>query len=132
MCSVLVVEDDEAIRRALIMLIELWGHSASGAATVSEALGVVDRSLPDLLLVDYRLRNSETGLMVVDAVRRRAGSAVPALMLTGDTAPERLKDLAAKGIPVLHKPVVPYQIRSMVSAHCRRAGCNAARAAAVS
>jgi hypothetical protein len=35
------------------------------------------------------------------------GESLPALLITGDTAPERLREAQASGIPLLHKPVSP-------------------------
>jgi len=35
------------------------------------------------------------------------GDTLPALLITGDTAPERLREAKASGIPLLHKPVSP-------------------------
>lgn len=35
------------------------------------------------------------------------GMDIPALMITGDTAPERLREAMSSGVPLLHKPVTP-------------------------
>jgi CheY-like chemotaxis protein len=41
---------------------------------------------------------------------------LPALLITGDTAPERLREAMASGITLLHKPLSPQQLlRSMVT-----------------
>jgi DNA-binding response OmpR family regulator len=44
-----------------------------------------------------------TGVDVIEAVRSHGGP-VPVLVVTGDTAPEDLSQLAASGLQVLHKP----------------------------
>ncbi|MEY8878984.1 MAG: hybrid sensor histidine kinase/response regulator, partial [Leptothrix sp. (in: b-proteobacteria)] len=56
----------------------------------------------DLLITDQRL-NAATGLDVIEAVRSYGGP-VPALVITGDTAPADLARLAVSKVPVLHKP----------------------------
>jgi len=39
---------------------------------------------------------------------------MPALIITGDTAPERLRDAQASGYPLVHKPVPPAVLRAFV------------------
>lgn len=41
------------------------------------------------------------------AVRHELDEQVPALLITGDTAPARLREARASGIPLMHKPVAP-------------------------
>jgi CheY-like chemotaxis protein len=44
------------------------------------------------------------------------GIHLPAVLITGDTAPQRLRDARAVGVPLLHKPVSPVQLyRQLVS-----------------
>ena len=44
---------------------------------------------------------------MIAALRAQAGRAIPAILITGDTAPDRLQEAARLGLTVLHKPVSP-------------------------
>jgi CheY-like chemotaxis protein len=122
-CVVLVVEDDELVLAGLQLFIEGLGHEVVAASSLSEALVRMNgRARPDVVVVDYRLRDHETGLMVVDAVRQRYGEEVNAVMLTGETGADRLAELSRRGIPVMHKPVRPERLSHVVEDYCAKAG----------
>jgi len=59
---------------------------------------------PDLLLTDLRLRGGEDGISAVRSLRS-AFPGLPALIISGDTAPERLREAHEAGLTLLHKPV---------------------------
>ena len=86
------------------------------AGNIGEALLLVTRLPPDVLISDYRLRGQRTGAQAIAEVRELLGSAVPALMITGDTAPERLREALGSGVPLLHKPVAPKQLYRALAA----------------
>ncbi|CAO3417466.1 PAS domain-containing hybrid sensor histidine kinase/response regulator [Azospirillum doebereinerae] len=124
---VLLVEDDAVIRMALGMMLEGWGYRILEAGTASEATGHLDDgAVPDLVLTDYRLPDSATGLMVMDTVRRRLARDVPGVLLTGDTSPERLHEAVNAQCALLHKPIQPFALRDTVRAALRGAGAAAA------
>ena len=102
---VLVIDDEPDIRQALRMMMEATNWRASEAASLSEARQVLATGAAiDAIVVDYRLQHEETGIEVVNALRAD-GCRAPALVLTGDTSPDKLRLLAETGLPVLHKPV---------------------------
>ena len=71
---------------------------------------------PDFVISDYRLREQRTGIEAIAALRALLGDALPALLVTGDTAPERLRQAQASVIPLLNKPVSPGQLyRAMMT-----------------
>ena len=59
---------------------------------------------PDILLVDLRLRGDENGIAAIQQLRS-THPALPAILVSGDTAPDRIKDAHEAGIAMLHKPV---------------------------
>jgi CheY-like chemotaxis protein len=67
---------------------------------------------PDLIISDFRLRGGHTGAEAIHAVRAAIGHDTPALIVTGDTAPERLQEADAAGFLLLHKPVKPQKLRT--------------------
>lgn len=112
---VLVVEDDAVIRMALGLMLREWGYRVLDAGSVREALELVDGgALPALVLADYRLPGGETGLALLDRVRERLGSGLPAVLLTGDTSSDRLREAASADCALLHKPVDPAALRQTV------------------
>jgi CheY-like chemotaxis protein/anti-sigma regulatory factor (Ser/Thr protein kinase) len=108
--TVLLVEDDERIRRGLILILTRWGVRVVAVASVEELATRLPRlrTKPHVLLTDYRLPGGSTGQTVVELVRRRWD--VPGVIMTGDTAPERLREAKSLGCPLLHKPVEPAEL----------------------
>lgn len=111
---VLVVENDRAMREAFAMLLRSWGMEVAGAAGVAEASAAAGERSPDILLTDYRLDGDETGVQVIELVRQRLGTPLPALIVSAEAA-EAVRRLAAPlGAPVLEKPVAEAELRRVV------------------
>jgi CheY-like chemotaxis protein len=110
---VLVIDDEADIREAMQMLLEDWGCEVLAAPSGGEAVKELRRMqvTPDLIICDYRLREHENGIGAIRAVERHAKKHVPAVLVTGDTAPERLREASASGYQLLHKPVSPEKLR---------------------
>ena len=103
--SVWLIEDDAAVRGALCDRLRRWGARVaplSGRADVQRQLDTA-AALPTLVVSDQRLPDG-SGLDCVALIRLHAGRSVPAVIVTGDTAPADLALLAGAGLPVLHKP----------------------------
>jgi signal transduction histidine kinase len=111
---VLVLDDDASVLEAMRVLLERWGCDVVTAATPEEAEASVTSTSPDLLIVDYRLRHHASGIDTIGRLSALAKTAVPALVITGDTAPDRLREAQESGYPLLHKPVKPAQLRSVM------------------
>lgn len=111
-----LIDDEEPILRAMEELFDTWKIDLITARNVEEAvdwLRSIDRK-PDLLMTDYRLPDDTTGIEVVNYLRMCFGENLPALILTGDTAPETLQRISEAGLPVLHKPIRPARLRSLI------------------
>jgi two-component system, sensor histidine kinase len=122
---VLVLDDDSGVREAMATLLGAWGYRVLLAGTVGEAIDLGAANGFDLLIVDYRLPDNTTGAEAIEALRHRTGREIPALVITGDTAPDRLKEASELGLPLLHKPVHPAKLRAALAHLCipgRRAG----------
>lgn len=101
-----LVENDEALRRAMGLLLEKWGMSVLQAATGEEALALIEELgiLPDFFLVDHHLSDGMDGLDFVDALQRLHGS-VPLRLVTADRTDTLRNQAALRGIKVLQKPI---------------------------
>jgi signal transduction histidine kinase len=115
--TVLVLDDEVAVREAMRHLLERWGCQVIAAASLDEAEGRLTASglLPELLIVDYRLQRNESGIDAIRRLRETAGVPIPALVVTGDTAPDRLREATASGHPLMHKPVMPEALRTAMA-----------------
>jgi signal transduction histidine kinase/CheY-like chemotaxis protein len=102
----LVIDDEAGSREAMQSYLLALGCQVSVAATINEATALAQVQEPDLVIADFRLRGSETGLQAIEALRKTRPT-LAALLITGETAPERLTEMNAARIPVLHKPVPP-------------------------
>ncbi|MGC4059350.1 MAG: hybrid sensor histidine kinase/response regulator [Aquabacterium sp.] len=111
---VLLIDDDETVRAAMADLLATWGCWCETAPSGEEALMVLDSFEPDVVLADYRLRSYRTGLQALQAVRDRLGREVPAAIITGDTAAERLQEAHASGLALLHKPVPAERLQAVL------------------
>jgi signal transduction histidine kinase/ActR/RegA family two-component response regulator len=106
----LVIDDDATIRAGMAQLLHSWGCTFDTAESITQALSLARRQVPDVVISDYRLREQRTGTQAIAALRALLGESLPAVLITGDTAPERLRDALASGVPLLHKPVSPEQL----------------------
>ena len=107
---VLVIDDDKIVRDGMGMLLHDWGCECDVAECIEDALNLARIQAPEIIISDYRLREQRTGVEAINALRALLGKQLPAILITGDTAPDRLKESLASGIPILHKPVAPNQL----------------------
>ena len=115
---VVVVEDERLVREGMHDLLTQWGCQVVTAGSAMEAaarLAKHDR-IPDLIISDYRLRDGETGIQAISRLRAAYPVSIPALLISGDTAPERLREARESGLRLLHKPVPPARLRAMLAA----------------
>lgn len=104
---VVVVEDEEEIRHALRLVLSGWGGEVIEAASVSDIMPkLAQAKRPDLILVDYRLYGPQTGIDVIRAIHAHCNDdKIPTVIITGDTAPEKIREVKNSGFLMLHKPI---------------------------
>jgi signal transduction histidine kinase/ActR/RegA family two-component response regulator len=115
--TALLVEDDPDIRLATINLLEQWGIAVTVCKSRDEVAELLDNGFrPDIALVDLRLETVDDGIDVIDLLRERLGSELPALLLSGDTGAAELARVRASGVALLTKPVAPARLKSALHA----------------
>lgn len=96
---VLLVDDDSMVRSWVRLALEGTEFQVAGeAASPQEAVGLIERRPPDMVLVDYRLRDG-VGTELVRDMRRR-GVSLPAVVMTAnarDGFNEDARDAGAQG-----------------------------------
>jgi PAS domain S-box-containing protein len=105
--SVLVIEDDDAVRGALELILKLNDYPVRVAATAEVAEALFAREGPDIDLVvtDFHLDGPDNGLQVLDRLRTAAGRDLPAVVLSGDTSPILRHAGQLSRVQLLRKPI---------------------------
>ena len=110
--TVLVIDDDRDIRDGMHRLLEQRSCRVLTAESADEAVAAVvaEEVVPEVIVADYRLRADRTGADAIRAVREEVNEDVPAMIVTGDTSADRLREASASGFRLLNKPVVPEEL----------------------
>ena len=102
---VLVVDDDPVVCAAMQQLLTAWGCHCRCACDLVSALALAQQEPPQVLVTDYRLRAGLTGRDVVLGMRALLGNTLHCVIVTGDTAPDRLREAQDSSAVLLHKPL---------------------------
>jgi CheY-like chemotaxis protein len=115
--SVVVIDDDALVLDGMHGVLKNWGCTVVTATSQDRALAILSKAQgpPDIIISDYRLNDGKTGFDVIERIRRAFGVPIPAFLISGDTAPERLREARASGYYLLHKPVLPITLRAVVN-----------------
>jgi signal transduction histidine kinase/CheY-like chemotaxis protein len=113
---IFVIDDDLAIQQAMYSLLTSWGHRVAVAASGEEAAlrAMEHLGAPDLIICDYRLRDQETGVAAIRRLHQHFDPSIPAILITGDTAPARIAEAQASGFALLHKPLSNSRLRAAI------------------
>lgn len=114
-----VIDDDESVLMATKALLEQWGASIIAAESADSIIQQQENSASNsinLIISDYRLRNQVTGIDAIEAIRKyQSTPELPALLISGDTDPAILRYVANSGYTMIHKPIKPAQLRSIIT-----------------
>jgi len=121
--TILVVDDELAIRDMLRMALELAGFVCLEADNIRDAHALVVDERPDLVLLDWMLPGGSGVELLRRLKRDEATSGVPVIMLTAKTA----QDNVVQGLEVgaddyVTKPFAPRELIARAKALLRRSG----------
>jgi len=91
-----VVDDEEEICRVLTEILTVGGFKAVAARSGREALALVEREAPDLILLDLVMPEMD-GIETLRRIRERAGE-VKVVILTGYGTAQRAREALALGV----------------------------------
>ena len=121
--KILVVEDEDAIRAMLMMILEQAGFMPIAAADAEEAQKALDNNVPDLILLDWML----PGISGVEWARRLKKEPIyrdiPIILLTARGEEEdKVRGLEIGADDYVSKPFSPKELVARIRAVLRRSG----------
>jgi len=100
------------------VLLAGWGAEMIASLTGDDVIEAVHAAgrMPDLIIADYRLGSGATGTEVVERLRRELDPEIPAILVSGSTAPALVAEARASRCDLLLKPVQPEKLRELIDA----------------
>jgi two-component system, chemotaxis family, CheB/CheR fusion protein len=116
--SILVIEDDPAIREMLQLLFDSDGYRTAVAADGWCALELIAHGgiRPDIVVADYSLPNGLNGLEAAARLRQTFGKKLPVLIVTGDISTDTLRAITGADCIQLNKPIKADELTRLVRA----------------
>lgn len=109
---VLLVEDDERVRRTIRRLLVSWNYDVVEADTITSGVQLMQRETPDLAIVDYRLPDGSA----FEFLERAREESLPAVVLTGQgTIPLAVRAMQLGAEHFLTKPVDADSLQTVIS-----------------
>jgi signal transduction histidine kinase len=114
---VAVIDDEAEVRDAMGTLLRSWGCVVLAGDDADAVLrGAREaNAAPQAVIADLQLAGRREGIAEVARLREVFGAALPALLVSGDTAPERVRLMQSSGLPWLAKPVASARLRSWLA-----------------
>ncbi len=114
---VVVIDDEPDILESISQVLQAWGTHVVAAQSLEQAMSLlIDLPQPpDFIVSDFRLANNEQGTDVIEVIREEFNRDIPAVLITGDTAPDRVTAAQTAGLEVLYKPFDEQALMKMIS-----------------
>lgn len=101
--QVVVIEDEPVVAKSIELSLQSVGIGVRVFGSADEALQSDDILDADFYISDFMLPG-QNGIQLLDEIQRRAAAPIRAVLMTGETSPERVKQATASSWPVLFKP----------------------------
>lgn len=112
---IVVIDDDHRVLDATAGILRSWGCEVVAADTLQSALNGLAGARPDLVISDYRLKDSQTGVEAIATLRAAYDQDIPAFVISGDVALDLKLRLQRNGLLLLSKPLTPMALRAVAT-----------------
>lgn len=122
MPTIALIDDDPDIVEANRLLLESHGYRVVTAGCVDEAIEIVSRERPDLIILDVMMQEADDGFYLASRFRR-GGLTVPIIMLTSLTRAIGFNFGESASVPIqefLEKPTAPAVLLEKIQRHLAR------------
>lgn len=115
--NVLVIDNEPKILEGMTALLTGWSCEVRTALSIQASVDACSDGVftPDIMLVDYHLGETDTGIMALKALADLGLGDVPAIIITADRTDEVKAEITGHGAILLNKPVKPAALRQLIS-----------------
>lgn len=116
MAKVLIVDDEFSYCESIAQQLTDDGHTTKFATTTPEALDLGNRFAPDLLLIEWNMRDTQGGLSIAEKIQQ-SNPALRIILMTGFPLEEREQEMARANHvdQIISKPFTLQEISRAVS-----------------
>lgn len=108
----IVVEDDALVVKAMTCWLEAMGGEVKCFNSAEDALLHANIEYHDYYIVDYMLGGTLNGIQFLNLLRQKLGKPINAVLVTGDTTTNFIREVVNCDWPVIHKP---FKIEKLIS-----------------
>ncbi len=119
---VICIDNEPTVLEGMRTLLSGWDCIVITASDSRSAVAMIASSgaVPDVILADYQLDN-ETGLDAIALVRETLHNEIAGVIITANHSPEVQKEVRARGLTLMRKPVKAATLRAyLTQMHLRR------------
>ncbi|MFA6014743.1 MAG: ATP-binding protein [Gallionellaceae bacterium] len=111
--KVLVIDDNQLVLNGTKGILESWGCVVCAVQSLGEVKALDRTSQFDLVVCDFRLADGD-GIEIAEWIKVNFNTQPQFILISGDTSPDVLQRVKEQGIQLLHKPVRPAKLRSLI------------------
>ena len=115
--KVLCIDNEPNILQGMAALLNGWSCEVMTAGHERDVIEQLNNKAfePDIILADYHLGETHTGVIALQTLEPHWSQPVPAIVITADRTDEVKQDVADYGAQLLHKPMKPAALRAMMN-----------------
>lgn len=115
--KVLVIDNEPQILEGMTALLQGWACEVTTALSANEAQVKLKNSqtTPDILLVDYHLSETDTGIMAMRQLEAYIPKGVPTIVITADRTEDVKAEIINANAQLLTKPIKPAALRAIIN-----------------
>lgn len=117
MVNVMIIDGMEDSRTAMSELIRHWGHKVETVDRMEKAIDLIEKTdfHPNVIITDSQMINGLDCFQSIQKIHTSLGNEVPTIIVTGDMDKNKNREAKKYGYTLLHKPVRPSKLRSVLS-----------------
>ncbi|OZU98599.1 ATP-binding response regulator [Enterobacter roggenkampii] len=112
--NVFLIEDNIEMMEATRVLLEKWGYHVL-CLDPQNPLPLPPEGKCDVIVADYDLGTTITGIEYIQKIRKYKDQNIPALLITGHDIPSLPQQVKEINIKIVAKPIKPVELRSVLT-----------------